>query len=126
MKLITEGSGANTKYYIQLGADTASKKLLGSTKPVLLASEVSSLNAYNYICTSLANYKNLTASNFFVVFKSIVAGPAGTTNTGALTKFYNPATGNLTISAYYIGEGMKFSAGSNARIWITYDVYLIS
>lgn len=29
MKLITEGSGANTKYYVQVGADTASKKILG-------------------------------------------------------------------------------------------------
>lgn len=29
-KLITEGSGANIKYYIQKGADSASKKLLGS------------------------------------------------------------------------------------------------
>ena len=30
IKLITEGSGADTKYYAQLGADTASKKLLGN------------------------------------------------------------------------------------------------
>lgn len=31
VKLITEGSGVNTKYYIQLGADAASKKSLGSS-----------------------------------------------------------------------------------------------
>lgn len=30
VKVITEGSGVNTKYYLQRGADTASKKLLGS------------------------------------------------------------------------------------------------
>lgn len=30
VKLIVEGSGANTKYYAQLGADTASKKPLGN------------------------------------------------------------------------------------------------
>lgn len=30
MKIIPEGSGATTKYYAQLGADAASKKLLGS------------------------------------------------------------------------------------------------
>ena len=30
VKLVVEGSGANTKYYIQNGADSASKKLLGS------------------------------------------------------------------------------------------------
>ena len=35
VKLITEGSGANTKYYIQAGADTASKKLLRSTPKVI-------------------------------------------------------------------------------------------
>lgn len=29
-KIITEGSGADTKYYAQMGADAASKKLLGS------------------------------------------------------------------------------------------------
>ena len=29
-KIIHEGSGADVKYYAQLGADTASKKLLGS------------------------------------------------------------------------------------------------
>ena len=29
VKLIPEGSGANVKYYAQLGADAASKKLLG-------------------------------------------------------------------------------------------------
>lgn len=31
--LIAEGSGANTKYYIQQGADSASKKLLGKVSP---------------------------------------------------------------------------------------------
>lgn len=30
VKIIPEGSGAGTKYYAQLGADAASKKLLGS------------------------------------------------------------------------------------------------
>ena len=33
VKFLTEGSGANTKYYVQLGADAASKKLLGSITP---------------------------------------------------------------------------------------------
>lgn len=35
VKLITEGSGANTKYYVQVGADTASKKILRSTPKVI-------------------------------------------------------------------------------------------
>lgn len=32
IKLITEGSGADTKYYAQVGADAASKKALGDVK----------------------------------------------------------------------------------------------
>lgn len=35
MKIIIEGSGADTKYYAQMGADTASKKLLGSSVKLL-------------------------------------------------------------------------------------------
>lgn len=35
IKLIVEGSGADVKYYAQLGADAASKKRLGSNKIII-------------------------------------------------------------------------------------------
>lgn len=35
IKLIVEGSGADVKYYAQLGADSASKKRLGSNKIII-------------------------------------------------------------------------------------------
>ena len=35
MKIITEGSGKDVKYYAQMGADAASKKLLGSRAELL-------------------------------------------------------------------------------------------
>ena len=38
--MITEGSGANTKYYIQTGADAASKKQLGSAEVKFLHSSI--------------------------------------------------------------------------------------
>lgn len=46
--IIPAGSGANTKYYIQQGADTASKKLLGSAKIRLLHTFVHNRNVISY------------------------------------------------------------------------------
>lgn len=58
LKLIAEGSGANVKYYAQLGADAASKKLLGNAKVkgIYIAKGTSS-----YSFTADAGYKFITA-----------------------------------------------------------------
>ena len=48
MRIIAEGSGANTNYYAQLGADTASKKLLGDSTQVLAMFHASSSGITRY------------------------------------------------------------------------------
>lgn len=106
-------------HVVKGGADTG---LNFSKTPKLLASNVSSLNAYSYICTSLPNYKELTANNFFVVFKSIGRTALGSSNTGAFTKSYNPSTGTLSIGKYYQYE----SSDSHIAMYATYDIYLIA
>lgn len=58
-KLVTEGSGANTKYYIQNGADTASKKSLCNSakiKSAYIAKGTSS-----YVLTADSGYKFISA-----------------------------------------------------------------
>ena len=51
VKFLTEGSGANTKYYVQLGADSASKKLLGSNnkKYSRVVAEVTAYKLYDSV-----------------------------------------------------------------------------
>lgn len=55
MKIIPEGSGADVKYYAQLGADTASKKLLGKTE-ILSSLQLSSDGEW---FNSTVTYKNV-------------------------------------------------------------------
>ena len=54
-KIIHEGSGAATKYYAQLGADAASKKLLGKTE-ILSSLQLSSDGEW---FNSTVTYKNV-------------------------------------------------------------------
>lgn len=52
VKFITEGSGADTKYYVQMGADAASKKLLGGDYDPLQVYWESSSSQYLCIPTN--------------------------------------------------------------------------
>ncbi len=77
VKLIPEGSGANVKYYAQLGADAASKKLLGGKTVVLLgiydgSHEHSGLSID--VTKTISNYQSLTVDNFIVEPTLLVGG----------------------------------------------------
>lgn len=104
--LITEGSGANIKYYIQKGADAASKKLLGKI-PVKIAVIDNVTAGYSgfvksYSISSLTTqFKELTSNNFFLDLYYIndVYNRDYNDSWGAyVTKQYNAANGTLTIS----------------------------
>lgn len=90
-------------------------------KPILLASDINSLNVYSHICTTIANYQKLTTDNFFVVFKAIGITGLGGNNTGAFTKSYNPTTGKLTINKYYQYQ----DSSSHIAMYVIYDLYLV-
>lgn len=124
-RLITEGSGANAKYYIQTGADAASKKLLG--EPFLIATGNGSQN-YD-IRSKVPNYNKLSITDFLINVTSMSLDSA---STGTWTQpwsastnmsiSYNPTTGILTING-------RLSVNSNTSyIWATanlgYEIYL--
>lgn len=81
---ITKGSGANTKYYIQQGADTGSKKLLGrpdkyvytgcqqgfKTEIADLADCPQSSGLVVYV-TNIPDYQMLTLCNLIIVVDSV-------------------------------------------------------
>lgn len=95
-------------------------------KPVLLASGISSLNPYSYICTSISGYEKLTSSNFLIVLRSINhTAQSIDTDHNAITKTYNANTGKLTISQCYLAKGLKYTSGSNLQVYTAYDLYLV-
>lgn len=91
VKIITSGSGASTKYYLQLGADTASKKLLGETT-VALASSTS------------ANSVSGTVSKTYTA-----------TQAGKVIAVVMAVTGNDTHAVYY-GPSVVASATSGSKV----------
>ena len=58
VKILAEGSGADVKYYAQLGADAASKKLLGNAK---IKAAYTAKDAPSYTLTADTGYKFITA-----------------------------------------------------------------
>ena len=60
VQFISEGSGADVKYYAQLGADSASKKELGSALISLGTGNSFDLSKYK-------GYKNFTPENNFIL-----------------------------------------------------------
>lgn len=69
--LIPEGSGANTTYYIQLGADTASKKLLGNGNYKISCRATGVFEEY---------YVNQSASTFTATFDVVIQEQKATIN----------------------------------------------
>lgn len=68
VKIIPEGNGVTTKYYAQLGADTASKKLLGDMPSKL-----------NYISTGISGSNNVSvpAGDYYFMISIWATGGAG-------------------------------------------------
>lgn len=120
MKIIPEGSGAATKYYAQLGADAASKKLLGG-KPILLGTATGERYAkWTFdVKAKLSNYKSLTIDNFMFALESVRLQAANTAD--AYLNFsasYNPDTGIIT-------ETSTVSCGSPANGTSTVKIYYV-
>lgn len=67
VKLIVEGSGADVKYYAQLGADTASKKRLGSGKitiPFMSCSISGNATASSNYQLNVSEYKKMSIASY--------------------------------------------------------------
>ena len=58
VKILAEGSGTSAKYYAQIGADTASKKLLGNAK---VKATYIDKGTSSYTLTADTGYKFITA-----------------------------------------------------------------
>ena len=67
VKLITEGSGAGATYYVQLGADTASKKQLG--RRAKLIGTITGNGSVS--CAGISGYNKLNSNDFIVEITSI-------------------------------------------------------
>lgn len=120
VKVIPEGSGANVKYYAQLGADAASKKLLGG-KPTYLGTASGTRYARWIFDTKslLSNYKSLTIDNFMFFPETVRLQASNTADayysfsvtydaaTGIITETStiscsSPANGDSAVKIYYV------------------------
>ena len=88
MKLIVEGSGANAKYYAQIGADTASKKLLGK----ISAENIKVLANYSAASgTNIVKKGTYTATDDMTVLVSyFYDGSSGRPETDGLVLYQSP------------------------------------
>lgn len=100
--MIAEGNGVDTKYYIQQGADTASKKLLGS--PLIIGTG-NGTKTFD-VASIYADYQSLTADNFVVDMQklTLLGGTNGSWQATFVnspqnySKSYNASTGKLTLN----------------------------
>lgn len=121
VKIISEGSGANVKYYAQLGADTASKKPLGrpqkysysnclqgfkSENPAAMADSPVSSCMVVYI-TNVPGYDSLTLDNLIIVTDFVSHESEGGCTYGYV---YNAAVGRITI---YPTSSNRFKRGNS-------------
>lgn len=89
VRIIHEGSGVDVKYYAQLGADTASKKLLGSNMSdgtILFAADLENqnfnMNAYDQSIieqVSSSKYRILSSGNYNIYARMWSGGSASQT-----------------------------------------------
>lgn len=107
VKIIPEGSGAATKYYAQLGADSASKKLLGSIVKVYTITQTT--NGSLNISPDFVDYANMTTDNIKIGITEGWTEHTYTSATGhsyvyAQIVSYNPATGEVIYKLYSWGN----------------------
>lgn len=91
MKIIPEGSGADVKYYAQMGADTASKKLLGETDILFICGSFHEnsewgFNYNSYVGHSFYNPGNTGKKNIWTAKQDI---HTKILITGSYNLFYN-------------------------------------
>ena len=111
VKILAEGSGADVKYYAQLGADAASKKLLGSINFNVFQSEM------NKALTANADYDYL-----LVVCSSPGVNDVKVNNVSIHDKCFIMRTAHATTSNFHvrfcridIKHGDKISLASSAN-----------
>ena len=132
VKLITEGSGAGATYYVQLGADTASKKQLG--RRAKLIGTITGNGSVS--CAGISGYNKLNSNDFIVEITSIhvtasyhrvgTGEGASTAGTCNISKSYNSSTGLLSVSGlnYSLMAGNAANYGK-AVLVCTAKVYLV-
>lgn len=123
VKLIPEGSGTYVKYYAQLGADAASKKLLGKAVYDLGTGSIFDISQV------YENYRHLTVSDFYPIIESFYArggakgdGDTGwiyTDGTGRINKTYNADTGILNIDGLNISNSGQGTSGGNLKVSVS-------
>ena len=108
-KIIHEGSGADVKYYAQLGADAASKKLLGNT-PCYIKTWTGGnggVQTINIPISDYPDYQQLSVNNFKAGVTSL-QGAMGQGWINGITD-YNANTGIVTVS--YANHGSAALTG---------------
>ena len=129
LHLTAEGSGAVTKYYAQLGADSASKKLLGNgidlgTLNAITQQSTGSRNSVFDISTVFFDYKSITKENIVWMPVAYTNYPQGSTDClsfqGISIVSYDSNTGRITIAG---GSNRNYHWGfsfAKIRIIIVY------
>lgn len=135
IQFISERSGADVKYYAQLGADTASKKLLGNgAKRLWTNQQQSSTAAKTYDIKVLypVEYSAFTADNFIcqirntlgqVLYGGTVGSDAKVANITYFTKSYDAVSGILSVT-YYVTAAIT-SGVSGGNRYYPFDIYFV-
>lgn len=135
MKIIPEGSGEDVKYYAQLGADAASKKLLGSGAKLLWSNQQQTsktAKTYNIKALYPTEYSAFSADNFIcqirnttgqVLYGGSVGSDAKVANITYFTKSYTPSTGILSIT-FYVTATVTSGVSGGDRFY-PFDIYFV-
>lgn len=110
--MIAEGSGAATKYFIQKGADTASKKLLGRPEKYYVTGYYNSTLSFSFnISAVYSNYKAKQIDDILVQMDSVCNNNNQQSwgNVYDWRYTYNQDTGIVTISA--LGGNGQYGGG---------------
>lgn len=102
--MTAEGSGADTKYYAQLGADTASKKLLGNSDIYIARAYTVNGGAFNI--PAISGYKIALAGVVGSCLTSLGTATYNVNNNG-LSHSGTHSGGTCTIMVYYVKEGYE-------------------
>ena len=124
VQFISEGSGADVKYYAQLGADSASKKELGSALISLGTGNSFDLSKYK-------GYKNFTPENNFILRSVKTIINANQTDSDSYNRgynysgtinpslSYNSTTGIINITGTSISTSLKSWGNTGAVLSVS-------
>ena len=123
-RVTTEGSGADTKYFIQKGADAASKKQLGSGE-IQRTAIASGVGNGTYSAKAVKDYNKLTVQNFAYVVTSIAGRSSHADNASRLgydppvnanpSISYDAASGNVNVYGCSNTARQEYGGGHETR-----------